>query len=104
MSLTVYDANYEKRLSEYFDRFMPQKIYDAHFHISKAYAESTNYPGDPYQQYAEFMEKYIGRKISGGLIMAMPSSKHTPEQLDKENAQHHRNRHRNGHHSYQRMG
>ena len=86
MSLTVYDANYEKRLSEYFDRFMPQKIYDAHFHISKSYAESTNYPGDPYQQYAEFMEKYIGRKIAGGLIMAMPSSKHTPAQLDEENA------------------
>ena len=81
----VYDAEYEKRLAEAFDRFMPEKIYDAHFHICEEYAEKTGYVGDPYDQYTEFMQRYIGRKIAGGLIMASPSSKHTPEDLDREN-------------------
>ena len=85
MNLKVYDEAYEKRLSEYFDRMMPEKVYDAHFHISKEYANMSEYKGDPYTQYEEFMEKYIGRKIAGGLIMAAASSKHTPAQLDDEN-------------------
>ena len=85
MTLKVYDAEYEKKLAQAFDRFLPEKIYDAHFHISKEYAERTGYTGDPYDQYAEFMEKYVGRKIAGGLVMASPSSKHTPKMLDSEN-------------------
>ena len=85
MNIKIYDPEYEKKLAECFDRFMPEKIYDAHFHISRAYAESTGYEGDPYDQYSEFMERYIVRKIEGGLIMALPSSKHTPDDLDKEN-------------------
>ena len=81
----VYDAAYEKKLAEAFDKFMPEKIYDAHFHICQAYADKTGYTGDPYDQYTEFMERYIGRKIAGGLIMAGASSKHTDEMLDREN-------------------
>ena len=85
MTLKVYDAAYEQKLAKAFDSFMPEKIYDAHFHISKEYAERTGYTGDPYDQYIEFMEKYVGRKIAGGLIMAAPSSRHTPKMLDAEN-------------------
>ena len=85
MIQTVYDAEYEKRLAEAFDRFMPEKIYDAHFHICEEYAQETGYVGDPYDQYTEFMQRYIGRKIAGGLVMAAASSKHTPEDLDREN-------------------
>ena len=81
----VYDARYEKKLAELFDRFMPEQIYDAHFHICKEYAKKTGYIGDPYDQYTEFMQRYIGRKIAGGLLMASPSSKHTPEMIDAEN-------------------
>ena len=81
----VYDAAYEKKLADIFDRFMPEKIYDAHFHICQEYADKTGYTGDPYDQYTEFMQRYIGRKIAGGLLMASPSSKHTPEMIDAEN-------------------
>ena len=81
----VFDAEYEKRLAEAFDRFMPEKIYDAHFHICQEYADMTGWKGDPYEQYTEFMQRYIGRKIAGGLIMASPSTKHTSQMLDAEN-------------------
>ena len=81
----VYDAEYEKKLAEIFDQFMPEKRYDAHFHICKDYALKTGYTGDPYDQYTEFMQKYLCRKIAGGLVMASPSTKHTPEMLDSEN-------------------
>ena len=82
----VYDAEYEKRLAEAFDRFMPEKIYDAHFHISRGYKKSTGYIGTPYGQYTEFNKKYLNRKISGGLIMPNPCTKNmSKEQIEGEN-------------------
>lgn len=85
MSQKVYDAAYEQNLMEYFDSMLPEKIYDGHYHLSRKYAERTGYSGEPFEQYKEFMEKYLGRKLCGGMVMAQPSSKHTEEMLDEEN-------------------
>ena len=86
MAQLVYDAEYEKRLTSSFDKFLPEKVYDAHFHISRKYAQETGYEGEPYAQYTEFTEKYIGRKIVGGLVMPQPSVRHTLEDIHSENA------------------
>lgn len=82
----VYDEAYERDLCAHFDALLPEKIYDAHFHLSRAYIERIGYDGEPFKQYDEFMEKYIVRKVCGGMVMPQPSSKHTPEQVDDENA------------------
>lgn len=86
MQQQVYDAAYEQALRKYFDSSLPDKIYDAHFHISRAYTKSTGYAGEPFSQYSEFMERYLGRPIQGGMVMAQPSAKHTPETMADENA------------------
>ncbi len=86
MSQKVYDAAYEEKLMKYFDSRLPDKMYDAHFHISRKYCERTGYNGTPYQQFVEFSEKYTCRPVSGGMVMPQPSSKHTTEELDDENA------------------
>lgn len=85
MSQKVYDEQYERQLMEYFDSCLPDKIYDAHFHLSRSYTKECGFPGTPYQQYSEFMEKYLGRKLCGGMVMAQPSSKHSEKDLDDEN-------------------
>lgn len=86
MSQTVYDEAYEKELTAYFDKVLPDKIYDAHFHLSRAYTKRCNFDGTPFEQYSGFMEKYITRPISCGLVMPQPSSRHTPLTLADENA------------------
>lgn len=86
MSQKVYDEAYERDLLAYFNESLPDKIYDAHFHISRGYAKRTGYEGEPFRQYSDFMEKYIGRAIKGGMVMPQPSSKHTPEDVEDENA------------------
>lgn len=84
MSQVVYDAEYERQLLAYFDSLLPEKIYDAHFHISRAYARRTGYEGEPFCQYRDFMEKYLGRPLGGGMMMPQPSSKHTMADVDDE--------------------
>ncbi|MEA4890285.1 MAG: amidohydrolase family protein [Clostridiaceae bacterium] len=86
MNQKVYDAEYERDLLKYFDGLLPVKIYDAHFHLSRDYTQRSGYQGAPFMQYTEFMEKYLGRHISGGMVMPSPSSKHTAETLADENA------------------
>ena len=86
MEQKVYDEAYEKDLWEYFDAEMPEKMYDAHFHISRAYAAAEGYAGREWEQYEEFMAKYIPRPIAGGMIMAQPSGKCSEEDLISENA------------------
>ncbi|MBR5543007.1 MAG: amidohydrolase family protein [Oscillospiraceae bacterium] len=85
MSQIVYDEAYERDLAKYFDENLPEKIYDAHFHISRAYTERCGYPGTPFEQYSQFMQKYICRPMSGGMVMPQPSRLHTPETLADEN-------------------
>lgn len=82
----VYDEAYERDLWNYFDAQLPDKLYDAHFHLSEKCATAHGYPGEAFRLYTEFMNRYIPRPISGGMIMAMPSSKHTVEDVDRENA------------------
>ena len=86
MMQKVYDAAYEADLLNYFDTMLPEKVYDAHFHLSRSYVKRIGYDGTPFDQYAEFMKKYIARDVCGGMVMPQPSSKHTPEQVDDENA------------------
>lgn len=69
MPRKTYDAEYDKKLKEYFDASLPEKIYDAHFHISRRYTKNSGYQGEPFSQYTEYMENSLGRKISGGLVM-----------------------------------
>jgi len=85
MAQKVYDAEYEKKRNEYFDSSLPEKVFDAHFHISRNYAKRTGYNGTPYQQFCEFNEKYTLRKLSGGLVMPQPSGSHTEETLADDN-------------------
>lgn len=86
MSQKVYDEAYERDLLAYFDEQLPEKVYDAHFHLSHRYSDPKGYPGNEYGEYADFMKKYIPRPLSGGLLMAQPSSKHGIEDVDRENA------------------
>ena len=85
MSQKVYDAAYEADLAAYFDRMLPEKVYDAHFHINRGYMTWHGLEGEPFPYYRNFMEKYIGRPIAGGLMMPQPSSKHTKETLRDNN-------------------
>ncbi len=66
--MKVYDMPYEQDLRAYFDEQLPEKLYDAHFHLKSGYAERFGYE-DPYLQYADFMEQSLGRKMAGGLVM-----------------------------------
>ena len=85
MSQKVYDAAYEADLAAYFDRMLPEKVYDAHVHINRGYMTWHGLEGEPFPYYRNFMEKYIGRPIAGGLMMPQPSSKHTKETLRDNN-------------------
>ena len=86
MSQIVYDEAYERELLAYFDEQMPEKVYDAHFHLSHRYSDPKGYVGNEYGEYADFMAKYIPRSLAGGLLMAQPSSKHSIADVDNENA------------------
>lgn len=85
MAQKVYDEKFEKWLAEFFDKNLPEKVYDAHFHINRRYAANRGYEGRAFEQYADFMEKYVPRKLSGGLMMAQPDSRHTYEDIYDEN-------------------
>ena len=86
MSQKIYDEKYEKYVAELFDSVLPEKLYDAHFHIARWYTEMTGYNGEPFEEYREFTEKYTMRKFSGGMVMPAPSRLHKTEDLDEENA------------------
>ena len=86
MMQRVYDEAYERELHAYFDEQLPEKVYDAHFHLSRRYVEQIGYNGTPFAQYAEFMSHYLPRPLAGGMVMPQPSSKHTPADVDDENA------------------
>ena len=85
MNQKVYDAAYEEKLLEYFDEMLPEKIYDAHFHISCEYTESTGYQGDPYKQYRDFSEKYTKRDVAGGMVMPQPQKNQPIKETDAQN-------------------
>ena len=78
------DLAYERELYAYFDEVLPEKLYDAHFHLSRRYAARMG-SDDPHRQYTEFMERTLPRKMAGGLVMGAPSTRHTPEILNEEN-------------------
>ena len=78
------DERYERELFEYFGETLPERIYDAHFHLTDRYAERKGY-SDPYLQYTDFIRKTLGREVAGGMVMSSPSSRHTKETLDIDN-------------------
>ena len=85
MMETVYDAEFVRKINEYFDASLPEKIFDAHVHISRGFTERSGYKGEPYQQFQEFTKDCIRRDLSGALIMPQVSSLHTEETLDDDN-------------------
>lgn len=86
MTQKIYDQAYEEKLFSYFQENLPEKVYDAHFHLSREFAARCTYPGDPFEQYSAFMQKYLGRRMCGGLVMPQPSAHHTMADVDDENA------------------
>ena len=46
MAKEVYDAAFEKKITEYFDATLPDKIYDAHVHISRSFTERRFFIGN----------------------------------------------------------
>lgn len=69
----VVDKEYLKNLMEYFDKNLPEKIYDAHTHISRARMERIGYDGTPIDEFRNFFEAAIPRKLDGCLLMAAMS-------------------------------
>lgn len=85
MEKTVYDVDFVNKVNEYFDASLPEKIYDAHVHISRGFTERSGYKGEPYQQFSEFTKECIRRDLAGAMIMPQVSSKHTEETLNDDN-------------------
>lgn len=85
MAKTSYDEKFEQELYDFFDARLPDKIYDAHVHISRDFMKKNGYEGEPYEFFKKFTAKYMPRKLSGALVMPQPSSSHTAEILRDEN-------------------
>jgi len=85
MPKTVYDQEFETKIKNYFDASLPDKIFDAHVHISRDFTKRSGYEGEPYQQFREFTEKYISSNLAGAMVMPQVSSEHTEETLDDDN-------------------
>ncbi|MBR5586963.1 MAG: amidohydrolase family protein [Clostridia bacterium] len=85
MTKQVYDAEFERKIGEYFDATLPDKIFDAHVHIMREFAKQTGYNGETYDQFCEFNRKYIRRDLAGAMVMPQVSSKHTEETLNDDN-------------------
>lgn len=79
-----HDVCYEENVRAYLNEQLPEKLYDAHFHLTKGHAAAKGYD-DPYLEYCEAAEKSLGRKMAGGLVMTNPSSRHAPELLREAN-------------------
>lgn len=73
-------------LLAYFDKNLPARIYDAHAHVTRAFAARTGYSGEPFDQYIESYEEALGRRMNEGMVMTQPSSRHTRETLADDNA------------------
>ena len=65
---------YKASLRAYFDASLPERIYDAHFHLATFYKNRKSCNGEPVDEYLAFTEEAICRPISGGLLMTSPSS------------------------------
>ena len=78
-------AEYKESLQAYFAAQLPDKVYDAHFHLATSYKNRATCQGEPVDEYLSFMEGAIPRPLVGGLLMTSPSSGHTAERLAQEN-------------------
>lgn len=68
------DPAYESRLLARLQAMLPERIYDAHFHISRKYNARFQNVGTPFEQYFNFTEKYLGKgRLQGGLVMPPPT-------------------------------
>ena len=76
---------YKENLRTYFDSLIPDRVYDAHFHLATGYKNRPTCVGEPVDEYRTFTEEAIARPIDGGLLMTSPSSKHTADWLAEEN-------------------
>ena len=81
-----HDEAYLRELLAYFDELLPSNLYDAHTHVTRAYAKRTGYIGEPFDQYLDLCEEAVGRRPCGGLVMTQPSRRHTKDTLAEANA------------------
>lgn len=77
------DLEYEQQLLEYLQSRLPDKVYDAHFHINGRQGMARDENGvTPFEKFFNFTESVLGKgRLQGGLLM--PST--SPEDVDKMN-------------------
>ena len=85
MAKSCYDEKFERELYDFFDSRLPDKIFDAHVHISRDFMKRNGYTEDPYDFFTAFTAKYMPRKLAGAMIMPQPSSTHTEETFADDN-------------------
>ena len=85
MSKITYNEKFDKSLYEFFDQRLPDKIFDAHVHISRDFMKRKGYTEEPYDFFKSFTSKYLPRTLLGAFVMPQVSSTHTEETLDDDN-------------------
>lgn len=78
------NVEYEEKLIEYFREHVPEKVFDAHSHISKWEIEGV--PADEIFEYAYGKTDRIlgGGKLKGGLTMGNPYDYETQEEYEDD--------------------
>ena len=84
MILKGYDEKFERELYDFFDTRLPDKIYDAHVHLSRMIMGKLGVDEPPHDFFIKFTEKYLPRKLAGALVMPQVDL-HTEETLKDDN-------------------
>lgn len=82
--IPTYDYEYERELCERFHARVPEKVFDAHFHMS---ADEIPYvlPEDTFETWRQDSEFYLGKgRLKGGLMMGNPKIIKSKAELDEE--------------------
>lgn len=78
------DREYERELMDRFKERMPEKVFDAHFHLSKKEIAGVS-EDKVFDVWKSVTEDLVGEgRVAGGLLMGNPFSFKSKEQLDAE--------------------
>lgn len=96
------DLTFEKMIRLFIDENLPEKIFNAHFHITRIsldaasalpngskvkYLEPENEADTPFGQYQSFMDLMLGeKKVQGGLVLPLPGTCKDSGLIADENA------------------
>jgi len=83
----IHDKPFEDAVTEYLQKHLPVKVYNAHFHITrnidtstkesikagiKAWQDGPAETSDPYEEYKSFIDSYFGSgRMESGLVLPM---------------------------------